>query len=180
LSKSAAFEQSLFEFKERLSSNLLFGFAATCLVALPISLLRWLSIGYQTVFLHHLLLTLVICFCYFTSKKQNYKFKLLIIILTLSSLVISGTLSFGLQTGAASFTAFSALLVGLGWGAKAAVVYAVGWFLFFLSMGYGFIHGHIEYNIPPNVYADSLGAWSTMAVGTSIVAICSLISAKQC
>jgi diguanylate cyclase (GGDEF)-like protein len=179
VSKSVAFETSLLKFKRELASNLVFGFFLVCLVGLPISLLRWFSIGYQFVFLHHILITIIVCYSYFRRDKSIYKLDLLIILVLLSSMIISGTLSFGLQTGAAAFSAFCAGLIAIGWGLKRAVLYAAFFGLFLLGMGYLFINQYFDYAVSPDNYSLTYGAWGIVAVGTSLITIFTLISAKQ-
>ncbi|WP_371195885.1 diguanylate cyclase domain-containing protein [Glaciecola sp. SC05] len=180
VSQSLAFEQSLLKFKEQLTRNLLLGFVCVCMFALPISLLRWFTIGYQFVFVHHVVITLIVCACYFIKYQRGYKVNLFIIVTLLTSMVISGTMAFGLQTGTAAFSAFCALIVAIGWGSRAAIAYAICWFIFFSTIGYLFVNGYIQYSISPNAYASTFGAWAIVAVGTSMVSIFTLISARQC
>ncbi|MBT1450135.1 GGDEF domain-containing protein [Glaciecola sp. XM2] len=180
MSKSPAFEASLLRFKQELTRNLVLGFFIVCVIGLPISLSRWFSIGFQPIFVHHILITLIVSVCFFNHNKNHFKLNLVIIITLLSSMIVSGTLSFGLQSGTFAFSAFCAGLIALVWGFRAAISYALAYGAFILCCGYLFIGGNIAYAIEPNAYSNTFSAWAIAAVGTSLVSIFTLISARQC
>lgn len=179
MSKSDVFNQSLLEFKQNLAMKLVFGLAIFCSVGLPLSLSRWAQIGFQYVFIHHIIITLSIYACCLWSNKIRFKLNLTVIILLLSSMIITGTLSFGLQAGAATFAVFCTFLIALGWGFIAALVYAAGWCVYVISIGYLFSNNYIANVISPNEYAATLGAWVIVALGSSLIIILMLITAKQ-
>lgn len=176
---SEAFEDSLLSFKKILARKLVAGFAIFCTIGLPISLSRWPTIGFQNIFIHHILLTLIIYICHFRPNKRNYKFDYLVIVLLLSSMVISGTLSFGLQNGTLSFVVFCAFIVALTLGFKSALAYSLLWCCFLLAFGSLYTHDLINISVEPNVYSTKIGAWVVAALGSSLTLILMLITAQQ-
>lgn len=178
-SSSVAFEQSILTFKRLLARKLMAGFALFCTIGLPISLSRWFDVGFQIVFVHHIVITLITYICYFRPDKSNYKVDLVCIVTLLSSMIISGTMSFGLQTGAMTFTVFCTFLVGIAWGLRSAVVYAVCWCVFILVCGYLFSVNALQHSVDPNRYSESFGAWATVAIGSGVTIIFMLIVAKM-
>jgi diguanylate cyclase (GGDEF)-like protein len=167
LSKSDAFNQSLLDFKQQLARKLMAGFTIFCTVGLPISLSRWPEI------------TVIAYGCLFRPNKTNYKFDFIIIILLLTSMIVSGTFSFGLQAGTITFAVFCTFLIALTWGFLAALAYAVCWCAYIITLGYLFSNLYLEYTISPNEYGITIGAWILVALGSSLIIILMLITAKQ-
>ena len=179
MSKSDAFNQSLVEFKQQLSMKLLQGFAIFCTVGLPISMLRWAEIGFQLIFIHHILITLTVyAFCIWSSKTR-FKLNLIVIIGLLSSMIISGSLSFGLQGGAANFVAFCTLLTAVGWGFTAAFVYTLAACSYLTIVGFLFSKAYLVHAVSPSEYEASMGAWIVVALGACLIIVLSLIIARQ-
>jgi hypothetical protein len=179
LSKSDAFNQSLLDFKQQLARKLMAGFAIFCTIGLPISLSRWPEIGFQFVFIHHILLTAITYACFFRSNKTNYKFDLIVIITLLSSMIVSDNLSFGLQAGAVTFAVFCTFLIAVVWGFIAATTYAVCWCTYLITFGYLFSNFYLQYTVSPNTYGVSIGAWVLVGIGSSLITILMLITAKE-
>lgn len=155
------------------------GMVIICSIGLPISLSRWPDIGFQWVFVHHIAITLTAYICYFRSNTKNYNIDLLAISLMLTSMVISGSFSFGLQSGAVTFAIFTSFIVGFAWGLRLAIIYSIGWCVFIIGTGWLFIEGHLQYVISPNDYSQSIGAWLVVALGSSFTIIFILIAANQ-
>lgn len=177
--KNQALSQSLLVFKIQLARELMLGLAIVCAIGLPVSLLRWFSIGFQNIFLVHIAVTIVTFWFYFKKDKSNYKLYMLVIILMLNMMILVGVLSFGLQSGAIGFSVFCAFIIAVGWGLLPALCYAAAWCVFLLVVGVLFVNGHINYLVPPNEYGSTYGAWSIVAVGSSMIIVFTLISAKQ-
>ena len=179
MSHIAAIQESEMAFKRLLARKLMAGMTLLVTIGLPISLSRWPDLGFQYVFVHHIILTLVTYVCYFRPDKANYKIDFLFVVVALSSMIISGTLSFGLQTGAITFTVFCTFILAFAWGIKIASAYAICWCLFLLACGYLFVTDSIQYLVEPNTYSQSFGAWAIVAFGSSLTIIFMLIVAKQ-
>jgi diguanylate cyclase (GGDEF)-like protein len=148
-------------------------------LGLPVSLLRWHDLGFQFIFLHHILITLLTLACYFRPRKSNYKIDFIFVLAMLSSMIISGTLSFGLQAGTVSFAVFCAFLIAFVWGTKVAIFYSIVWCVFLLTCGYLFINSYIAPQVAPSIYSMTYGSWAIVAIGSSLTIVLMLIIAKE-
>jgi hypothetical protein len=90
-------------------------------IVLPLSLIRWFEIGFQSVFALHIAAPIIVLACNFRPNKSNYKLDLAVIILILSAMIIVGMLSFGLQRGVITFGTFTSFLVAVLWGIRPAI-----------------------------------------------------------
>jgi len=166
-------------FKLKLAQSLMLGLVIVTSMGLPFSLVRWASIGFQPVYIVHILVTVLAYLFYFKQDKNNYKLYMLVIVALLTMTVVSGVLSFGLQSGAMAFSVFCSFVIAIGWGVKIASAYAISWCLFVLSTGYLFTNNYLSFTVTPNEYSDTMGAWTLVAVGSSMIVIFMLIIARQ-
>ncbi len=179
MSETTDIKNALIEFKRKLAGQLLIGFTILCGVGLPFSLYRWVEIGFQLVFIHHIFISVIVFICFYFRNQTSYKLHLTVIALSLISMIVSGTLSFGLQTGVITFAPVVSFLVVMIAGVTAAIIFTIVWAVFFVAVGYAFTTQSIEYAVAPEIYAQSVSAWYIMAIG-SLISICFLlISAKQ-
>lgn len=95
-------------------------------------------------------------------------------------MIVSGTLSFGLQAGAITFAVFCNFLVAIAWGFLVALLYSLVWCAYLIVLGYLFSHSYIQYTLSPEVYATTTtGAWIVVAISSCLTIILMLITAKQ-
>ncbi len=176
---SSEIKNALTPFKERLSKQLLAGFTILCIVALPFSLSRWAEIGFQFVFIHHIFITLLVCVGYLNRHNTSYKIDLSIIAISLGSMIVSGVLTFGLQSGVITFVPVVCILVALIANIRVAIYTTIAWTMFLFVTGYLFSKDVLDLQVSPDMYARNLGAWYVLAVGSLISISILLITAKQ-
>lgn len=179
MSKSVTFEKSIIDFKRILAAKLMAGLVLFYAVGLPLSLSRWPEIGFQVVFIVHIVVTLVALYCYFREDKSNYMLDIICIVISLNAMIIIGSLSFGLQSGATPFAVLSTFIIAFYWGIKRAIMYAMSWGAFLFTCAYLFTHNFLEYRVEPTTYSETFGAWTVAALGSSLTIIFMLIIAKQ-
>lgn len=177
--KSPEFDSALTPFKESLSKQLLAGFTILCIVALPLSLFRWAEIGFQFVFIHHILITAMVCLCYLHRRQTSYKVDLAVIAISLATMIVSGIMTFGMQSGVITFAPVVCVLVALITSIRIAILATIVWTAFLFITGYLFSHDVLSFQVAPETYAKNMGGWYIMAIG-SLISICILlITAKQ-
>jgi diguanylate cyclase (GGDEF)-like protein len=179
LSFSFLLNDALKEFKRSIASKLMLGLSILFSIGLPLSLIRWFEIGFQPVFVFHIVITIVVLACNFRSNKSNYKLDLVVIISVISGMIIVGMLSFGLQSGVITFATFASFLVAVLWGIRPAVWFSAFWCVFVLCLGWLFINGMIEYSVKPEIYSATFGSWIIVAVGSSLSITLILILTSQ-
>nr|WP_297349623.1 GGDEF domain-containing protein [uncultured Glaciecola sp.] len=170
---------ALTDFKRTIASQLMFGLSVVVSIGLPLSLIRWLEIGFQPVFVLHVAVTIIILACNFRPNKSNYKIDLTVIVVVLSAMIIVGMRSFGLQSGVITFATFTSFLVAILWGIRPAILFSFFWCLFVLGLGWLFIHDVIEYSVKPEVYSATFGSWVIVAVGSTLSITLILILTSQ-
>lgn len=176
--KSPEFDSALTPFKESLSKQLLAGFTILCIVALPLSLFRWAEIGFHFVFIHHILITAMVCLCYLNRRKTSYKLDLSVIAISLGSMIVSGILTFGMQSGVITFAPVVCVLVALITNIRIAILTTIVWTAFLFITGYLFSHDVLAFQVAPEIYAKNMSAWYIMAIGSLISISILLITAK--
>lgn len=179
MGSSSLLDITLEEFKRKLARQLISGFALVVCVALPLSLSRWFEIGFQAIFVLHILITASILTCYFRPNKSNYKTDYIVIILSLSCMIVGGLTSFGLQSGVITFATFTSFLFAVLWGLRPAVWFTIAWFAFVLITGYLFVHDYMQYAVPPETYSATFGSWVIVGVGSCLSITLILIGAHN-
>jgi diguanylate cyclase (GGDEF)-like protein len=170
---------ALKEFKRSIASKLMLGFSVIAFLGLPLSLLRWLEIGFQPIFLLHIALAIIIFVCNFRPNKSNYTLDLVVIILVFSAMIIAGMLSFGLQSGVFTFATFTSFLVAVLWGIRPAIWFSAFWCAFTLGLGWLFVNDVIDYSVSPDVYGGMFGSWVIVAAGSTLSITLILILTSQ-
>lgn len=165
---SSLLENTLQEFKRKLARQLMGGFALLVAIACPLSLSRAFEIGFQPIFILHVLVTIVVFACHFRPNKSNYKLDYIVLIVIFSALIIGGITSYGLQSGVITFATFTSFLFAILWGLRPAIWFSIAWFFFVIGVGYLFINGIIDYVVPPEVYSATYGSWLIVAVGSCL------------
>jgi len=155
------------------------GFSIVVCLALPLSLVRWLEVGFQPVFLLHIAITFFILACNFRPNKSNYTLDLVVIVSILSIMIIAGMVSFGLQSGVITFATFTSFLVAVVWGIRPAILFSVFWCVFVIGLGVLFVNGLIEYSVKPEIYSATLGSWIIVAIGSGLSITLILILTSQ-
>ena len=179
MSLSLLFNDSLHDFKRSLASKLMTGFAIIVCVGLPLSLFRWLEVGFQPVFLLHTAITSIVLACKLRPDKSNYTLDFVVVVVGLLLLIFAGVFSFGLQSGVISLATFVSFLVAVLWGIRPAIYFTVFWCVFFLGVGFLFVNEQIEYSVKPEIYSATLGSWVLVAVGSTLSITFILILASQ-
>ena len=164
--------------KHKIAITLINAFACLCAVALPASLFRWYDIGFQPVYLVHCFLSFAVLLCYLGKHKISDDWIIGLVLFVLTAMIISGPLSFGLQSGTVTFVSFCVFLIGFVYGKWHGILYLAVWGLFTAAIGFGFTQGMLTYSIEPNIYAGILGSWMIVIIGTVITAAFVLLSGQ--
>lgn len=176
---STLFDSTLEQFKRKLARQLMSGFTLVICVGLPLSLFRWSEIGFQPIFVLHIIVSIATLCCYFRPNKTNYHIDFVVLIVILSSMIVGGMFSYGLQSGVITFATFTSFLFAILWGVRSAVWFSVAWFGFVLLLGYLFVNDIVDYTVPPEVYSATYGSWVIVAVGSCLSITLLLIGAHQ-
>lgn len=158
-----------------LATRLINTFAVICIISLPISLYRWYDIGYQPVFIHHIILSLAtfsVCAC---QNRFRAKSVIIFVVALLASMTISGGMTFGLQSGTVTFAIFTTFIIFFVWGVKLAIAYLVSWCLFLTTLAYLVTHELFSLGVVPSEYSLLPSAWAIVIIGTLITAVFILV-----
>jgi len=179
MGSSSLLDNTLEEFKVKLASQLMNGFTIIVCIGLPLSLSRWFEIGFQSIYILHIIITACILACYFRRDKSNYKLDFIVIIAVLSMMIVGGVTSFGLQSGVITFATFTSFLFAILWGVRPAIWFSIAWFCFILLMGHLFVNGYMEYAVAPEIYSATFGSWIVVSLGSCLSITFILIGAHQ-
>lgn len=169
------YEEQLDKVKTKLTRMLLFAFATVCTIGLPFSLWRWFDIGFQPIFVMHTAITVTAYLIMLLPHKQGYKTDLYLLTFLLTCLGLAGSLTFGLQSGTATFMTFGTFLVAILCGFRHAIYFSLAWCMTLGGIGYLFISGKITYAVQPNIYASMASSWVIVIVGISVSSLMCLV-----
>lgn len=158
-----------------LADRLINTFALICAVGLPVSLYRWFELGFQPIFIHHIVLSLVVFTAAICKKRIKAIHLIILVVVILTTMTFSGAATFGLQSGTVSFGIFTIFIIAFVWGLIPAIIYLGVWCLFIIGLGYLFTQNIIQYQIDPAIYAYMPSAWAIVIIGTLITALFILI-----
>lgn len=158
-----------------LADRLINTFALICAVGLPVSLYRWSEIGFQPIFIHHIVLSSIVFAAALCKKRVKALHLIIMVVIILTTMSFSGAATFGLQSGTVSFGIFTIFIIAFVWGLIPAIIYLSLWCLFIITLGYMFTHNIIQYQVDPSIYAYMPSAWAIVIIGTSITALFILI-----
>lgn len=140
-----------------LADRLINTFALICTVGLPVSLYRWTDIGFQPIFIHHIVLSVIVFVAPLCKKRIKALHLIIMVVIILTTMSFSGAATFGLQSGTVSFGIFTIFIIAFVWGLVPAIIYLSLWCLFIITLGYMFTHNIIQYQVDPSFYAISMG-----------------------
>jgi len=169
------YEKQLDKVKTKLTGNLLLAFTTTCAIGLPFSLWRWFDIGFQPIFAIHIVITVIAYLIMSLPQKRDYKRDLYVLTFLLTCMGIAGSLTFGLQSGAATFMTFGTFLFAILCGFRHAISFSLAWCLILGGIGYLFINGDLTYAVSPNIYASMPSSWITVIVGIFVSSMMCLV-----
>jgi diguanylate cyclase (GGDEF)-like protein len=158
-----------------LADRLINTFALICAVGLPVSLYRWIDLGFQPIFIHHIVLSVIIFIAAICKKRIKSVHLIILVVVILTTMTFSGAATFGLQSGTVSFGIFTIFIVAFVWGLIPAIIYLGVWCAFIIGLGYMFTQNIIQYQIDPAIYAYMPSAWAIVIIGTLITALFILI-----
>jgi uncharacterized membrane protein YfhO len=92
-----------------LADRLINTFALICAVGLPVSLYRWFDLGFQPIFIHHIVLSLIVFLAALCKKRIKAIHLIILVVVILTTMTFSGAATFGLQSGTVSFGIFTIL-----------------------------------------------------------------------
>ncbi len=179
MSANKLLEKSMEDFKEQLAKRLMLWLLILITLGLLLSLYRWSEIGFQWIFVHHIAIAIVVYACYFRSIKTNVNIDFSVFLMVMATLIISGLLSFGLQSGALTFAIFSTFIIAIAWNFLSAFIYTALWTLLIVFVGYLYVNGIQEQVISPELYNKNMGSWLIVAFGSGVTIIFILVTAKQ-
>lgn len=167
--------ESFIKLQQILANRLINTFALICAVGLPVSLYRWFDLGFQPIFIHHIVLSIIVFVCAFCKKRIQAIHLIIVVVLILTTMTFSGAATFGLQSGTVTFGIFTIYIIAFVWGLYPAIMYLALWSIYIAILGYLFTQNIIDYQVDPTVYASMPSAWGIVLIGTGITALFILI-----
>jgi diguanylate cyclase (GGDEF)-like protein len=165
--------------QQKLAKRFMQGLLIMCLIGLPLSLFRWYSIGFQSIFIVHFILSILTFVVYRIAVDKSAQFMFAYFVFFMTLLAASGSLSYGLQSGAVTFAILSVIALAIGFGMISSLFYLASWIIYFSFMAYLFTHEYLGFAVNPSIYAKTGGAWAIVIFGTSITSLFLLIGSYE-
>ncbi|MBF7072819.1 diguanylate cyclase [Glaciecola sp. MH2013] len=166
-------------FKSQVARRMMLGLLLLCTIGLPISLLRWFSIGFQTIFIVHIALSALTFLIYFRPNKTNYKLDYNYVCVFLTLLAASGVYSFGLQSGAIIFVVLASFLIATIYSIRNAIIYLGLFFTYMLTIGFCLSQGYLTSVVNASDYGRDMNAWAIIIFTCAITSALFLICASE-
>ena len=139
------------------------------LVALPVSLSRSFTSGWQSLYTIHIVLaTIVLCF-YFFRKRIPFFIKSAFEIVVLLFLGVGSLLTFGLAGNGVAWLVFINFFVAAIYSPRTTTITAIVSVMILVTVGIGIVTGSIRPNIDANDYVVQISSWATIWVGLSTI-----------
>lgn len=165
--------------RQELAKRFMHGLLIMCLIGLPLSLYRWYSIGFQSIFVLHIVLSLLTLNVYRMTADKSAQFMLAYFVFFMTLLAAFGSLSYGLQSGAVTFAILSAIALAIGFGMLCSLLYLASWTVYFSTLAYLFTHEYLGFAVEASLYAKTGGAWAIVIFGSSITSLFLLIGCYE-
>ncbi len=176
-------EQAVTLIEAKMATLLTRAFLALCLVGLPMSLYRWVYVGFLPIYIVHVLATVTVLFIFLFPSKEAPKKDIWKICAVLFLLGIVGSLQFGLQSGTQTFIALVVLIATLIWGKRAGIALVLIWLAILIAIAAVYVPQLIDPQVPPEIYATLPGAWVVFIIGscmaTILIVICTVTVVRQ-
>ena len=150
---------------ESFSKYLLIGLLYLAIIGLPLSLFRFYDIGFQPVFVAHLLISCAVFVMYYYRKTIHHRTVILFTCLVFTMIALGGISNFGLISNFLIFTNITSLIVTIYFGVKFGLIFMVFFLITVTLFAYLYIHGILVYPVDLNIYATSYNAWLLVLVG---------------
>ena len=98
-----------------LADRLINTFALICAVGLPVSLYRWFELGFQPIFIHHIVLSLIVFIAAICKERIKAIHLIILVVVILTTMTFTGAATFGRQSGTVSFGIVTIFIIAVVW-----------------------------------------------------------------